>query len=327
MKRLLMAILILFFLLGVSIEENNAQAPGGYPVKPITCIIPTEAGSDPDVNARPVMERVSAMFGQPIMIVNKPGGGQTIGYREIQKSKPDGYTIGIGMLTLMTTKLQGLFPYNHHDFTLMGSFNADYPMIVASTKTKRPFTTIQELFSFAKSNPGEVSLATPAVGGSYWIAAMLLAERTGLKFNIIPQQGSGAFVVAQVGGGHSDIGVAGGSSAKPFLDAGKLRPLAIFGRSRIPKFDSVPTLKELGYDIVLHSFIGVIGPPEMPKDITEKLVKAFEIAGNEQEYQKFLVSRYGIPDYMGPKKMFNFFEENEKVYRKLFDKAGILKEK
>ncbi len=327
MKKSLTAILLLFFLLGIVVWEKNVRASEKYPVKPIACIVPNEAGGDADINARPVMEKASAILGKPIMIVNKPGGGQTIGYREVYQSKPDGYTIGIGTLTVITTKLQGLFPYDHRDFTLMGSFNANYPMIVASTKTKRPFTTIQELFSFAKSHPGEVSLATPAVGGTYWIAAMLMSDSTGLKFNIIPQPGSGAFVVAQVGGGHSDIGITGGPSAKPHIDAGNLRPLATMGRSRIPKFDDVPTLKELGHDIIVHSFIAAIGPPKMPKDITERLVKAFEIAANAPEYQKFLISRYDIPHYMGPEQLFNFYEEHEKIYRKIFDKAGILKEK
>lgn len=327
MKRLWTATLILFCLSGVVIWEDNVGAAQNYPVKSITCILAIEAGGDADINARPVLQRVSTILGKPIVVVNKPGGGNTIGYREVYQAKPDGYTIGIATLSLATVKLQGIFPYDHHDFTLMGSFNANYPMIVASTKTKRPFTTIQELFSFVKSNPGAVLMATNTVGNSYWVAAMLLVERTGLKFNIIPQPGAGAYIVAQVGGGHSDIGITGGSSAKPFIDAGNLRPLATMGRNRIPKFASVPTLKEIGYDIVVHSFIAAMGPPKMPKDITEKLVQAFEIAANDEEYKKFLIERYDMPDYMGPEKLFNFYEEQQKIYRTLFAEAGILKEK
>ena len=116
------------------------------------------------------------MLGQPIMLVFKPGGGQTIGYREIYQSKPDGYTLGFATLRLVTQKLQGIFPYDHHDFTLMGSFNAHYPMIVASTKSKRPFTTIQEVLDFAKSHPGEVGMATGSLGTTYWIASKLIED-------------------------------------------------------------------------------------------------------------------------------------------------------
>ncbi len=327
MKKVSIAILVLFFLFGGVIIDNGVRASEKYPVKPITCILAIEAGGDADVNARPVMERASAILGKPIIIVNKPGAGNTIGYREVYQAKPDGYTIGIATLSLVTVKLQGLFPYDHHDFTLLGSFNAHYPMIVASTKTKRPFTTIQELFSFAKSNPGEVSMATGTVGNAYWVATMLLAERTGLKFNVIPQPGSGAFIVTQVGGGHSDVGITGGSTAKPHIDAGNFRPLATMGRTRLPKFPDVPTLKELGYDVVVHSFIAAMGPPKMPKDITEKLTKALEIASNDPEYQKFLIQRYDTPYYMGPEQLFNFYEDQRKVYRTFFAEAGLLKEK
>lgn len=328
MKKIWMAILVLSSLSGGVHWDNNVQASEQYPVKPITFIVPNEPGADADVLVRPLLQRVSTILGKPIIVVNKPGGGNTIGYREIHQAKPDGYTIGLCTLTLVTNRLQGLSSIDYHDFTLIGSFNATYPMIIASTKTTRPFTTIQEAFSFAKSNPGEVSMTTTAVGGSWWIAAMLVADRTGLKFNMIPQAGSGAFVVTQLAGGHSDIGITGAPSAMPQIDAGNLRPLATLGISRIPgKYDYVPTLKEAGYDISVHSFIAAMGPPKIPKDITGKLVKAFESEANHPEYQKFILSRYDTPYYTGPKAFFDFCEEQVKVYRTIFDKAGVLKEK
>jgi len=287
-----------------------------------------EAGADADIYVRPLMDRASAMLGKPIIIINKPGAGQTIGYREIYQAKPDGYTIGLAVLTLVTSKLQGLFPYDYRDFTLMGSFTAQYPMIVASTKTQRPFTTFEEVISFAKSHPGEVSMATTAVGGPYWTGALILSETAGVKFNLIPQAGSGGFVVNQVAGGHSDLGVTGAPSAKPHVEAGNLRSLAVLGRNRLPgKYESVPTLKELGYDVVIHTYIAAIGPPKIPKDITEKLVKTFEIAAQEPDYQKFVLSRSDLPFYMGPERFFNFSEEQRKMYRPIFEKAGLLKEK
>ncbi len=328
MKRLLMILQMLFFMLGVVSWQNDVLASEKYPVKPITCIIPTEAGGDADLNARPLLQKTSAILGKPIIVVNKPGAASTIAYREIYQARPDGYTFGIPGLALFANKLMGLFPHDYRDFTLLGSFNAHYPMIFASTKTKRPFTTIQEVFSFAKANPGEVSIATGARGSSYWVTAMLIMESTGLKFNIIPQEGAGGFVVNHVSGGHSDIGIAGGSSAKPQIDAGNLRPLATLRRQgRIPKFNDVPTLKEAGYDIIINNFLGAMGPPKMPKDVTETLVKVLKIAGNDPEYQNYLISRYESPEYMSPEQLFNFCDEQRKVYRTIFDKAGLLKEK
>jgi tripartite-type tricarboxylate transporter receptor subunit TctC len=89
----------------------------------------------------------------------------------------------------------------------------------------------------------------------------------------------------------------------------------------------VPTLKELGYDVSVTSFAGMIGPPKMPKDIVDKLVKAFEIAVTDKEYQKFLASRFVTPVFVPPDKYFSLCEETRKVYRGVFAKAGMLKEK
>ena len=118
-----------------------------YPTKPIECIVAVEAGGDGDVINRPVMKNVSQILGQPVMIVNKPGGGSTLGYRELLKAKPDGYTIGWGSSTLIANKLQGLSPFDYHDFTMLGSYASYFPVVVASTTTKRPFKTIQEVIT------------------------------------------------------------------------------------------------------------------------------------------------------------------------------------
>ncbi|MDP2707326.1 MAG: tripartite tricarboxylate transporter substrate-binding protein, partial [Burkholderiales bacterium] len=105
MKRLFIAVSGILGCLGFS--SGLVQAAEKYPVKPILFIVPVEAGGDGDVLVRPVMEKVSKMLGQPVVIVNKPGGGSSIGYRELHNAKPDGYTLGWGSATIITNKLQG----------------------------------------------------------------------------------------------------------------------------------------------------------------------------------------------------------------------------
>ena len=265
MKRGLIVWVSFLLFLGV------VEAAEKYPAKPITVIFPVEAGADGDVALRPVVQKASEIIGKPMVVVNKPGGGQTIGYREIRAAKPDGYTIGLAATSIASTRLLGLLPYDHHGFTPIGLAYTSYPIIYAAIKTQRPFKTIEEVIAFAKANPGEVSMATTAVGGIYWITSMVLQEVLGVKFNVIPQEGSGGFVVSQVAGGHQDIGTSGFSSAKAQLDAGNIRYVAVVGEQRYPgKYNYAPTLKEIGYDVSLNTFSGFIGPPNMPKDITEK---------------------------------------------------------
>lgn len=326
MKSLLVASVCVFVLVTMSV--SGLKAVTEYPVKPITCIIPMEAGADGDVIMRPLLQKASAILGRPIMIVNKPGGGHTIGLREVYKAKPDGYTIGTFAPPIVTNKLQGIFPYDHKDYTLIGGFYVMPPILVASKKTQRPFNTVQEAFSFAKSHPGQVSAAVTSVGGAWWIATMLLMEDMGLKFNVIPQAGAGALVIAQVAGGHADLTITGMPTAKGQIVAGNVQPLAIVGPQRYSgEYSNIPTLKEAGYNFSFEAFGGVIGPPGMPKEVTAKLVDVFRTAGTHPEYEKFVLGQDNFPLYQSPSRLLSFCEEKRKVFRSLFEKTGLLKEK
>ena len=121
---------------------NEIWAAEKFPIKHIECIVAQEAGADGDTINRPVMSNASQILGQPIMIVNKPGGGSALGYRELHRAKADGYTVGWGSSTLIANKLQGLSNIDHHDFTMLGAFATYFPVVLAAKNTKRPFTTI-----------------------------------------------------------------------------------------------------------------------------------------------------------------------------------------
>lgn len=328
MKRMWIIMVSIFFLSGVLGWEREIKAAEPYPRRPITFVVPLEAGSGGDITTRQLIGKASAVLGQPIMVVNKPGAASTIGYYQIHDAKPDGYTIGLGTATLVTNKLQGLFPYDYRDFTPIGTYYCWSSVVIASTKTKRPFKTIEDAVSFAKSHPGEVSLATAAVGQAQWIAAMAFVESTGVNFNIIPQEGVGGFTIAQVAGGHTDLGVMDFAAAKGQIDAKNVRILAVIGSKRIPApYDSAPMLKEIGYDAIWESFGMVVGPPKLPKEITDKLVKAFEVAVKDPEYEKFITQRNSFPFYLPPDQIIKYCDERQKVVRIIMQKAGLLKEK
>ena len=308
------------FIIGVEAAEQ-------YPVKPITCIVPNEAGSDADILARPIMQKASALLGKPIIIVNKVGAASSTGYREVFGAKADGYTIGMGHAALIISKLQGILPIDHRDFTVLGTYATFIPIIVASTKTQRPFGSIQEVISFAKAHPGEVSIATTGVGGSWWVATLAFQDGTGLKFNVIPQMGGGSFSITQVAGGHTDLAVLALAAAKSQIEAGNVRFIAIFGSKKAPGYENVPTLKEIGYNISWSSTQILIAPPKLPQEISEKLVYTFEKAANDPEYKKFVVERTAIPLYLPPDQAVNYFNEQRVVVRGIMEKTGILKEK
>ncbi|MDP1718747.1 MAG: tripartite tricarboxylate transporter substrate binding protein [Burkholderiales bacterium] len=326
MKRIFINILSVLPCLGF-FGFGAAQAAEKYPVKPIVFIVGVEAGADGDVLVRPIMQKVSQMLGQPVLIVNKAGGGSSIAYREIHAAKPDGYTLGWGSATIITNKLQGVSPIDYHDFTHLGAYATFFPIVIASTKSAVRFNTIQEAIAHAKANPGKVNMSTGGVGQSWWVAAMSFLGGTGLNINTIPQAGAGALTVAQVAGGHAELGVAAMGSAKSMVDSGQVKFLATLGAARAPApYDKIPTVKELGYDVSWESTNFVMGPPKLPKEIAEVLASAIEKAAKDPEFVKFATERNTRWEYIPPDKIVSDFDKRRVVVREIMGKAGILKE-
>jgi tripartite-type tricarboxylate transporter receptor subunit TctC len=229
--------------------------------------------------------------------------------------------------TIFMNKLQGVLPYDHNDYTVLGSYLNWAPAVVASTKTKRPFNTMQEVIAAAKDKPGDVILSTGSVGQVWWVAAMDFIKKTGLQFNVVPQTSSSGAVVLQVAGGHADIGITDVTASKSQIDAGNLKVLALLGANRLPNYPSVPTMKELGYDTVTLSTHLALAPPKLPGEIKDILLMAFEKAANNPEYKDFLVKNNGIPSYATPEETIKWMNSQRDVYREIMRSAGILKEK
>ena len=324
MKRLYATFFICVLMASFIISFNKLHAEETYPVRPISFVIPMEAGADPDILLRPWAEKVSKILGQPIVIVNKPGGPQTIGYREVHGAKPDGYTFGACVATIFLAKMQGLFSYDLQDFTPLSLLVKTYPIITASKKTDHPFTTMQEVISYAKANPGKIKAATSARGAPSWLTSQLVQQATDVKFNIIPQEGVGSTIMSQVLGGHTDLGFAYMAAARAQIDAGTIRCLAVVGPDRFPgKYNNIPTLKEIGYDAGLVLWIGVIGPANMPKEITNKLEEAFQTASQDTEIKNFWLSRNFFPGFLPSTEFSDFADNQKKMFRDLLEEAGI----
>ncbi len=326
MKRTVGVILIVL-LVGTLGLQTTVFAAERYPVKPITFIIPIGPGSDIELVMRPWLQKASEKLGKPIVIVHKPGAGHTIGYREIYGAKPDGYTIGSMIGSMLSLKLQGLFPFDYHDYTIINTVANMYPVVVASKKNKHPFTSMEEVLTYAKSHPGEISIASTSVGSTWWVATMYFQEKTGLKFNVIPQEEGAGQAVTQVAGGHADLGICGLTVAKSQIDAGNLRLLGVLSNHRIREpYQHAPTLKELGQDIVFLGTSAVIGPPKMPKEIVDKLAETLKASLDPDIQKHFLINDQPI-NFMRSEEALKKFDEEREIIRSVMSKAGLLKTK
>lgn len=326
MKKVIAVFFGVLFVLCLSGLIEPVQAAEKFPVKPIIFLVPNEAGSSADMAARELATRLQSQLGQPVVVTNKPGAGSSTGNRELHDAKPDGYTIGMSTATIFMNKLQGLLPYDHNDYTVLGSYLAWAPAILASTKTKKPFNTMQEVIAAAKAKPGDIILSTGSVGQVWWVAAMDFLKETGLQFNVVPQTSSSAVVVLQLAGGHADVGISDVTAAKSQIDAGNVKVLAILGEKRLPNYPNVPTMKEIGYDAVTLSTHLALAPPKLPGEIREVLLKAFEKSANDPGFKDFLVKNNGIPYFQTPEQTVKYMNDQIGIYREIMGKAGILKQ-
>jgi len=135
-------------------------------------------------------------------------------------------------------------------------------------------------------------------------------------------------VIAQVAGGHAELGVAALGSAKSMIEGGKVRFLATLGEQRAnAPYDNIPTMKELGYDVSWESTNSFFGPPKMSKSVADVLTKAIYQAMNTEDYKKFVAERNARWEYIPPDKLVAKYDKQKVVVRAIMEKAGILKEK
>ena len=324
MKPFVVVILAAFLLAGFP-APGSGQSGEKYPVKPIRVIFPVEPGSGGDVLCRPLVEKMSQILGQPMIVVNKPGASGAIGLKEVHDAKPDGYTITATAPFIVTNKMQGLMPYDHREFDIIGIFQTDPGIICVNYK--KPWKTIKEVVAEAKARPGEISLATPSKGAIWWLAGMAFQNASGATFNVMPQAGAGGFVVTQVAGGHADVGMVGVPEGKGQIEGGNLRLLATMSKERLPgKFNYAPTLIEEGIPASISTFRAIAAPKGLPRPVFEKLLAATEKAANDPDYRKFLAAQNSIPLWLPTEQAIKFYEEQAQIYRPIIEKAGMLKE-
>jgi len=306
----------------IVLAVGSAAAQEAYPRKPITFVIPVEAGSSMDSSGRPLADLMQKELGQPMIIVNKPGAAGTIGLRAVHGAKPDGYTIGLAQ-TAHYAKLVGLVPFDHNDLTVIGVPVGAVPGIMVPAD--RPWKSVTELVEYARSRPGQLKVATTARGGYWWLATKAFEKAAGIRLNVLAQPGGGGMVVTQVAGGHADLGVAGLPESRAQLQAGTIRFLSMFGDRRVPGYEQIPALAEAGYRAQVLGVMALVAPKGLPKPVYEALARAFAVAVRSETYDRTVAQMGGVRLGLVGEEARKFLDEQAGVMRPLLADAGLLK--
>lgn len=271
--RRLIAAIVCGSCLAAAATETLAQA---YPTRPIRLVVPYAPGGPSDIVGRILAQKFGEMLPQPIVVENRVGGSATIGTASVAKSAADGYTLllaDIGGFFVNPYFFKSL-PYNAKtDFTPIGpvASGAIFLFVNASVSANN----VRELIALAKSKPGALSFGSSGAGSfSAHLAPELFKLRYGLDILHVPYKGAGPAMMDVVAGRVSFIMTTGYGTAKPFLDSGKLRALAVTGEKRSPAAPEVPTFAEAGSplpEINAGGIFGLVGPAGLPRNIVVKL--------------------------------------------------------
>ncbi len=256
-----------------------------FPSKPITLVIPFPPGSMFDAVMRSLSDAAAQDLGQPVVLMHKPGGGGVTGTAGVAAmSESDGYTLGVMHNSVIRQPHMSKVPYDPlRDFSYVAGLAALSTGIVVAANA--PWQNLAELLADAKKRPGEISWGNVGATSANRIFAERLAKLAGVKFNHIPFKG-GAEEFQALLGGH--LNVYGDPGFGAMAASGKVRVLATFTEQRLPRHPNVPTLKELGFDLVVNSPIGIVAPKNLDAAVSARLQAAIRKAEASPEYQRVL---------------------------------------
>lgn len=255
----------------------------GFPSKPITLVVPFSPGGATDNVGRTGAAALQRVLGQSVIVDNRAGGGGSIGASIVMRAPPDGYTLlvaGGGVLTVLPEMIKT--PYKLANFTPLTMMNKS-SMVIVSRKGETRWKNFKELVAYARSEPGKLTAAHSGPGTPNQLALLQLQSLLKATFTVVSYKGAGPALV-DVMGGQVDVMFDQVVSSSQHIKSGGLQALAVIGPTRDPAFPDVPTVEELGFGkIDGTTYLGLIGPAGMPKDVQDKLIAAWQQASKDPQ--------------------------------------------
>lgn len=259
------------------------RAAAEYPERPITFICPWPVGGTADQSMRALCQVASAILKQSIVVENRAGASGMIGTKALARATPDGYTIGQIPISVTRFSQLGMLQLDPRtELTYLARTSGQTFGIAVPTSSR--FKTLKDAVAAARANPGKVTYAHAGIGGATHVGMEQFALAAGVQFNAIAYKG-GASALQDVLAGQVDL-LADSSSWAPHVEAGKMRLLATWGEQRASRFKDTPTLKELGYNVVVEAPNGIGAPKGMPPAVEKKLREVFRAAVASNEFRQ-----------------------------------------
>ena len=298
----------------------GASASETFPSRPVTLWVPWPAGGATDVTLRLLGELAGRQLSQKVVIENRAGAGGTLAMPVLQQSPPDGYTLAqVPQPVFRAPYTQKVLWDPVRDTTpILQVSGVTFGVLVAASS---PITTLDELLAAVAKKPGEFTIATNGTGTTPHIVLDELLGRRGLRYVHVPYKGT-AEQLLNIASGQVMAGV-NSSGFVPFVESGRLRLLATMAEHRSKRFPNVPTLKDLGHNIVAMSPYGICGPRGIPAPIVRTLHDAFKAAAFDPAHIAELAKYDQELAYLGPEDYGRSMREIFAAERLVVERLGL----
>ena len=315
-----MVLLLASLVFGGLIVTGAIAAPD-YPTKPISVLQGFKPGGGSDALATLTQPFLEKILGKTFVNQYIPGATGAIAWTQLSKStRPDGYTVSITNTPMLMTNyiMNPEITYNINELTPIANVVTDPGLIVVGKDS--PFKTVQDFFAAAKKSPGMITVANSGIGGDDFFTTLIFEKATGLKVQMVPFQGDGPSWQAAMGR-KVDVSFNNLGITFPQIKAGNLRALALFAEKRDPNIPDVPTLKELGFDVISGSSRGYCAPKGIPAPVRDTLIKAFRQMAEDPAFKKAAADRALPLDLKYGDAYTEYLQREEKTFRKVWDEV------
>jgi tripartite-type tricarboxylate transporter receptor subunit TctC len=297
-----------------------ATSLAAYPDRAVKLLVPWAAGGDTDSIFRPLAPLLQKHLGGTVVIANVTGASGTVGAREAKNSPPDGYTIYAVHDYIHSTYYTGVADVAYTDFEPVCSVSATPSVLTASPKTK--WSNWQELLADAKARPGQITVGATLGSTSHFFPA-LIEKAAGVKFKYVSYEGLAPRMNAILGG-HIDL-TDSNLTQKGKVDAGQLKFIAMATEKRLPEAANVPTLKELGVNVVYAVTRGLVVPKGTPADVITKIEGACQKATAEAAFADAMAKQGTAVKFLDRKAYAEFLKQNDQLNKDISRDLGLLK--
>ena len=297
-------------------------AHAAWPERPVTLVVPFAAGGIADVLARLTAERLQTAFKQPFLVENQPGGAGIIAADRVAKAQPDGYTLLFTPIFQVT-----MAPFTHNvtfdpvkDFKPIAAIAAS-PFVI-TVGGSFPGNTLTDFIAYVKSKPREVTFGSAGTGSLTHVCSVVFLKNAKLEMVHVPYRGVGP-AFTDLLAGHIAMLSATPVELKPYLESGRVKPLAVTGAARSKQLPNVPTVAETLASPPVVTYNGLFAPARTPDEIIRALSREFLTAEKGSEFQERLVKVGVEPLVNTPEEFAKIIAEDTDRWRDVVRELGL----